>query len=495
MSNCPTPCPNCPRKYLPLPGDGPQPSRFLALLERPGFNENQQGRVAVGKAGQELDETYLPLTGLHRNDIRVSNVVQCWADNNRTPSVKEVWSCAAHHIPEELRETEPEVVILMGGSACSLCPGIRLDIHHGIPQHTSKVGDLFGWQGWVVPMFHPAIGLHEGRWMTLLLEDWARLREELEAPGDPESPPVDYRIARCVFDVDYYYKKYDIPSGPCQPNKPPDWTGTDTERHGSRDFSVQVSVKPGTGIMIHAEDRPALERLRFHMDQCVMHNALADIGPLERMGQRITVYRDTMQEAYQLGNLPQGLKPLVYRLFRQTMTSWEDTVRPASINALLSWLGEALVVSRLDLCSTAMRQYKTCVCGHGEPAHWNVSHAAKCPCTLYTPRSEAVEVRGSAEALFDRLIQHTDAGSGYDPWKRLRDWRAESEKEYAHVVARCGEWPILGIGNCTQAQAIQYAVGDADYTGRVAVELERRRGDRRFEIVPGDEDNVVYVGG
>ena len=45
-------------------------------------------------------------------------------------------------------------------------------------------------------------------------------------------------------------------------------------------------------------------------------------------------YRDTMQEAFHLGNLPQGLKALTYRLFRHTMTSYEETVRPASIRAL-----------------------------------------------------------------------------------------------------------------------------------------------------------------
>src|ERR1035437_4833667 len=182
--NCPTPCPTCTCKNPPLPGDGPQPSPWLLLGERPGYWENKGGRVLIAKTGQELDQTSLPLAGLRRSQVRCVNVVSCWADNNKTPTAKEVLSCAAHHIPQEIAETRPEVIVLMGGSACTLCPGIRLDYMHGRPQSTRKVGSLFGWHGTIVPMYHPALGLHESRWMKSLLDDWAGLQRELSAPGD-----------------------------------------------------------------------------------------------------------------------------------------------------------------------------------------------------------------------------------------------------------------------------------------------------------------------
>jgi hypothetical protein len=57
----------------------------------------------------------------------------------------------------------------------------------------------------------------------------------------------------------------------------------------------------------------------------------------------------------------------------------------------------------------------------------------------------------------------------------------------AHIEGRIGPYPILGIGNCSMEQAVAYAVGDADWTGRVAVELERRRGES-FKIYEGDRD-------
>jgi uracil-DNA glycosylase family 4 len=444
------------------------------LGERPGYWENKVSRVLVGKTGQELDETYLPLAGLRRRDVRCVNVVSCFADNNKTPTAKEVLSCAAHHIPQEIEDTKPEVVILMGGSACTLCPGIRLDMMHGIPQHTDKVGALFGWRGWVVPMYHPALGLHESRWMTSLLDDWAGLQGELEHPGD--APITEPRYSK-------WTKRHSWLSMPL--------LGIDTEDHGGVPFSVQVSGLPGSGMMLMADDQDAMDCLRWMLPlehEIVLHNAAHDIEVLRRLGVRIPPYRDTMQEAFQLGNLPQGLKALAYRLFRTTMVSWGETVRPASINALLLWLAEAMLVARMDLFAAKTKVFKTCVCGHSEKAHWTVSHVAKCPCSDYTPREEREEVRGAAEALFARLSNHIDEGDEYDAWLRLREWRDENDHDYAHVVARVGPWPILGIKNCSEAQAIRYAVGDADATLQVAVELERRRRERRFEIAPGDED-------
>lgn len=478
MPNCPTPCPTCPRAYPPLPGDGLQPARFLGIAERPGWNEQQQGRVLVGKAGQEQEETYFRLAGLTRQDFRLTNAVQCYADNNRTPSEKEIRACAAHHIPAEIAATRPEVVFLLGGSACRLCPGIRLDMHHGIPQHTSKVGELFGWQGWVVPMFHPAIGLHEGRWMTPLLEDWENVMDELGRPGDKPTPAVSYSA---------WTPKHAWITGPYH-------IGVDTEDHGGVPFSVQVSGHPRMGTMYYANDKTALDHLRWMLpceQQITLHNAVHDVEVLRALNVKVPPYldlHDTMQEAFHLGNLPQGLKALVYRLFRVTMTSWEDTVRPASLLALLVWLGEALVVARADLYSTKTKVYKTCACGHSEKSHWTIKHVESCSCRVYTPRVAAEEVPGDAESLINRLIRHTDINSEYDPWERLEGWRQENEREVAHVESRVGAWPILGIGNCSREQAIRYAVGDADWTGQVAVELARRRASGRFEIAAGDED-------
>src|SRR5258708_6507143 len=112
MPNWVDPCSSCTRKFRAIGGDGPRPSPVLAIMERPGKDENAQGRVACGKTGQELDELYLPLAGLDRSEIRVCNTVLCWADSNKTPTDKEIQQCAPFHLKEEIARTRPEVVLL-----------------------------------------------------------------------------------------------------------------------------------------------------------------------------------------------------------------------------------------------------------------------------------------------------------------------------------------------------------------------------------------------
>ncbi len=463
------PCPACTRKYRAISGDGPQPAPVLCIAERPGPDENRNGRVLCGKTGQEWDELYLPLAGLDRSGVRACNAVLCWADSNKTPTDKEIARCAPHHLPEEIRKTDPEVIILLGATACSLVPGIRLDLHHGIPQHTNKVGVLFGWQGWLVPMYHPSIGLHDSRWMQICMEDWQELGAilgENHFEDDPEPEYLCYHFVSGAEAVSDYFRGADF-DGSVVP-------AMDTERHGSRPWSMQASILPGTGILVRSTDRAGLDALNFWLnssfqDWCVaLHNAGHDIEEARRMGVHMRFYRDTMQEAFHLGNLPQGLKPLVYRLFRHTMTSYQEVVWPASIRALQDWMLEACRIAELDLSFTERVHLKTKV--------------------------KEVVKPGELESLLRRLLRLASTQSDYNPWGSDKEprldafWRDELNAwMVSHIEARVGPYPILGIANCSMDDAVRYAVGDADYCGRVAVELARRRGEA-FQIYSGDRD-------
>lgn len=456
MSNWVDPCPKCTRKYRAIGGDGPQPASVLCIAERPGEQENRAGRVLVGKSGQELDELYLPLAGLDRAGVRVCNTVLCWADNNKTPTDKQIAQCAANHLPLEITMTNPETIILMGATPCGLLPGINLKMMHGIPQHTDKVGALFGWSGWVVPCYHPAMGLHESRWMKTMCDDWRDLGAVLTGgrfERDPPEEPTIYREGMYVGPHTFH-----------------SLAGVDTESHGGRPWSVQVSMTHGTGMLWRTTDANGMGFLREMAPQwdVVLHNAAYDLEVLRRLGIHIRSYRDTMQESFQLGDLPQGLKELSYRLFRHTMTSYEETVRPASIRKLIEWMTEALQVAIVDLSFTETIRMKTKV--------------------------KEVVHKGELETLLTRLLRLTDPDSEYDPWgnpdnPRLEAfWRDPSNEWMAHhVEARIGPYPILGIANCAMDEAVRYAVGDADYTGRVAVELARRR-QGAFQIYHGDRD-------
>lgn len=443
-----TRCDACPNKYRPILGDGPEPCSVLALGERPGQFENKYGRVFCGPTGEELDDTYIPLAPpLRRNTIRVTNVVKCWALNNRTPSNKEVFSCAHHFLPGELERCQPEIIIAMGGSACRLFPGIKLDTHHGVPRR----GSWGSWSGWVIPMFHPARGLHEGREMTMLLEDWARIGEWL-ASEETENEK-DHFTKYAEVDVRGFNEYVDyakVLGGP---------VAVDTESHGPRPWSIQASISPHTAVLLRLYGSGPLP---LNLKEVIFHHAPADLPVLDRLGCKVR-YSDTMQEAFQQGNLPQGLKPLVYRLFQQEMTSWEDVVWPASIRALEYWMTEAHAIAQADLSLLEVKRLKT--------------------------KIKEIVKKGPMESLLTRLISHSDEEGEYDPWKRLDEFWSEDSNSWmtTHIEARLGPYPILGIGNCSMKEAISYACSDSDWTLQVANELARRRGEL-FHIAEGDRD-------
>ena len=392
------------------------------------------------------------MAGLDRSEILVCNTVMCWADSNKTPTDKEIQACAPCHVPDEIARTNPDTIILMGATACALVPGIRLDYMHGIPQHTRKVGELFGWSGWLVPQYHPSIGLHESRFMTVAMEDWEGMKGILYE-DDPDPEPVRYE--RLHGELNGMHRRIAI----------------DTESHAGKPWSIQWSGYKGTGYMLFADDLRGIGKFAAWLHdnpetEIVFHNASYDMEVLRTLGIPVRYFRDTMQEAYHLGNLPQGLKALTYRLFRHTMQSYEEVVRPASIRALLDWMTEAYQIAVLDLTYVSQR---------------------------FSPKTgkrlKDETTKSDLESLLTRLLRLTTEASEYDPWERLGGFWTDTVNEWMvqHVEARLGPYPVNGIGNCRMEDAVRYAVGDADFTGRVAVELARRRGDA-FKIYEGDRD-------
>jgi uracil-DNA glycosylase family 4 len=472
-------CPICPAKFCPIPFSGPQPCSSLWLGERPGEDENRRQTPFVGKTGEELDGLYLPLAGLRRSDVRVGNAVRCWATANRTPTRKEVLGCAGHWLPRELEKTQPEVLVLMGVSACVLMDQPqKLDSAHGYPRKGSILGGL--WSGWIVQMYHPARGLHDTPWMQQLIEDFQRFKDwragRWVSPSGGERwrwlpEKVDYKVVQSRLEYTYpelpYYSYLPV----------------DTERHGRGPYSIQFSTRPGQAYLIRADNKRAVQLFNdwlqdWHDGDVLLHNSPGDLDLLERVGVHVNHWRDTMQEAYHLGNLPQGLKPLSYRLLGVEMTSWEDTVWPASISAVREWLEDVAVTARSDLSDYKRKK------GRGK----GTAHVR-------------LPLPGAVEKIALHVLKHMaldeiaeEEKKPYDPWEKWKEFTVEGLRglkpeawELEYVEGVCGRMPILGIGNCTAEEAVAYACGDADMTGRIATELERLRSGA-FEVAEEDVD-------
>jgi DNA polymerase len=406
--------------------------------EGPGRWEDSTGRPFCGMAGQELDETYLRLAGLNRSDVFVTNMVQCRQERNGVdvrPGADLLQCCSGNHLYEELATVTPEIVVLCGATACTMFPDIDLELEHGFPRKIAST--------WYVPMYHPAAGLHETRYMMPMLEDWERLgmwmRGRWEVPDGQQKLAV-YHLVRSWREI----------SEPVSSS-----VSLDTETDEGRPYSLQLCYSPGRAYMVLAENRTLLSELsEILRDQIiVMHNASFDLDICNDLGIRVDSFRDTMQELYHIGNLPQGLKQAVYRIFGYRMTSYDEVVTPHSKAALETWLAEALAHVSMEMRTEIREQLKT-----------------KVRVTMKPHEAEAVLRR-----VMGRL------NSDYDPWEKPeqdkgvekprligRDWLAE-------VEAAVGRMPRKSIVHAPLDQQVKYACGDADWTLRLAGWLEGER--------------------
>lgn len=76
----------------------------------------------------------------------------------------------------------------------------------------------------------------------------------------------------------------------------------------------------------------------------VLHNSMHDLETLHKWGIHPRNFTDTMIMAYLLGDLPQGLKPLAYRLCGMKTDSYEAIVGPAMQDAARQYLEVAAIV-------------------------------------------------------------------------------------------------------------------------------------------------------
>ncbi len=435
-------CANCEFHSAPIPPDGPYPCRVYLLGERPGADEAiRSSRPFTGKSGRELNENYLQLAGLDRDDVFISNSVKCFHPKNQTPAPSLTKCCANKFIERELEEVRPSIIVPMGGVACRLLDNVNLQMHHGMPLRRK----LYGTSYLVVPQFHPALGLHDPRKMTAMLEDWTRLRSILDgeyiSPVDKCKNP-EYRLVRGRREVEDYLL----------PAVNPHWLefgGLDTETDEGRLWCITLSVKAGTGIMILVSDTEAVNAFR---DLCnkfrwFIHNALFDLSKLEQYYIFLKNVCCTMQSAYHRGNLPQGLKQLAWRLLGITMTEYEDVVVPQSKKKLMSWWQDALMM--LDTDAVVTRRF-----------HKKTGKELK-------PDIKATKIFSRMLFIYNKAETNSET---YDPWKMwdvITETAGITKEDEQRLIDRIGPPPRQSIVHVPMESspgvvgAIEYATRDA----------------------------------
>lgn len=183
-----TRCPLANTRTNAVPGEGPINAQVMIIAEGPGEHEDRQGRPFMGQAGRFLDEL-LPMAGLSRDDVFITNMIKCRAPNNRDPKPEEIQACD-RHLEIQINQIRPKLIITLGGFALSkFMPGQKPGQARG---KLRCIGGRF-----IYPVMHPAAGLRRGDFKQNVINDFKAIPEILrridqEPPEDepvPEQPP------------------------------------------------------------------------------------------------------------------------------------------------------------------------------------------------------------------------------------------------------------------------------------------------------------------
>lgn len=165
--------------YLPVLGEGNEKASILFIGEAPGKNEALQGRPFVGAAGKVLGELLVSI-GLEREDVFISNIVNDRPPENRDPLLEEITQYSPI-LKELIQIIQPKVIATLGRFSmqymlekCKLPEsGQTITVLHGkVLPVTVSYGTLN-----IVPLYHPAVALYNGRMKETLEKDFQILKE------------------------------------------------------------------------------------------------------------------------------------------------------------------------------------------------------------------------------------------------------------------------------------------------------------------------------
>ncbi len=130
-------------------GEGPDNAQLIFIGEAPGYEEDQQGRPFVGRAGKLLTKIVEAMK-FQREDVFICNILKCRPPNNRTPSPDEIKACRSHLIKQLSLLKNKKAICVLGLPAAQ---GL-LDLE--LPMYKMR-GHWYEYEGTPVMItYHPA---------------------------------------------------------------------------------------------------------------------------------------------------------------------------------------------------------------------------------------------------------------------------------------------------------------------------------------------------
>jgi len=157
-------------------GEGSLQAQLMFVGEAPGFEEDQQGRPFVGRAGILLTKI-IQAMGLKREEVYIANVLKCRPPGNRGPLPDEVFACS-DYLKKQIDLIHPKFICSLGKYAT-----------YALLQKEEPIsrlrGNFYTYQGTpVMPTYHPAYLLRNPSAKKEVWEDMKKLMAALKGDSD-----------------------------------------------------------------------------------------------------------------------------------------------------------------------------------------------------------------------------------------------------------------------------------------------------------------------
>jgi len=413
----------------------------MFVAEAPGTVEDREGTPLhrLAKTGMEFN-MLLRRRSISRERSYVTNLVKCHPPRDEDPSPECILACSTY-LEREILRVNPRMIVAVGRHAARylLNRDTDMEMVHGIPFMTNL--PYLPTQIPVLPVYHPAAGLHDPNRMLQVQQDFDCIKPVLTGELAPRTA---YYSDPFVTQEQYLDDgTWEIQT---QKGESP-IVAIDTEWVQGGPWCLTVSSKPGTAYLLYAYMKSEIadldEVLKSTNSLVLLHNAPYDLPVLHKLGLYPARFLDTMNMAYLLQSEPQGLKALAFRIAGMRMENYLDMVAPATHRNAMLYLARIL-----------HHDWPTppplLTWDHGTPK-------IKQPWPIH---------KKVAGILRD---QHAKSAN---PWKRWHDITLQEGRKM--VEDTLGPMPLGDLSQIPRDKAVRYACRDSDATLRIYPYLEHR---------------------
>lgn len=173
-------------------------AEIVFIGEAPGGEEDIQNRPFVGEAGLLLREA---ISSIGIKNYAITNAVKCRPPNNRTPTTREIRTCAPFLEQELQSMPKLKLIVALGNVPLTALCGIK----SGIVKYSGKTLTCGG--RLILPIMHPAYFLRHQDELSIFFEHMRRIPNALTGTL---VDPADRGTYTTISTLDDWHALYDI---------------------------------------------------------------------------------------------------------------------------------------------------------------------------------------------------------------------------------------------------------------------------------------------